>query len=178
MKKAKQWLLILIVTPLAAIAGWCGFLLFLYYVIGPIQGLSHAKDQKFATEGTPKIEIAKQIEEIFGPSRRYISYGISFDEQEWNSEVLLYGRYQLWMQVPVKITSANSGTTTGHPTFQLSEIKINTNTGIVSFSGGKGFYENDWKKLYKAKGDFKVIGLELKTNAPIKNIEAYYNVWR
>jgi hypothetical protein len=35
------------------------------------------------------------------------------------------------------------------------------------------FGKDKWKKIYEAKGDFSVIGVDLKTDAPVTNFEAY-----
>jgi hypothetical protein len=177
MKGIKRWIIILIVTPLAAVAGWWSLLFFGIYFVQPIQNWNH---QAFASEETPKIEVARQIDEIFGHSNRYITYDGNFNP-EWNSHLFLYGRYELLLQVPVKIISAKNVTVTGQPIFRLSEInKITTNNGIVgvSYTNGRTFGQKDWDKIYKAKGDFKSIGFELKTNAAVENIDAYMKASR
>lgn len=85
------------------------------------------------------------------------------------------------MQVPIKIISAKSGTLAGQPVFRLSEIsEITTNNGIAgaSFTNGWTFFQKDWDKIYKARGDFKSIGIQLQTNAPVENINAYIKASR
>jgi hypothetical protein len=176
MGKIKRWLLILIVTPLVTIAAWWVFSFYLFWFVPLIDGeaIQDWKYQKFAAEGVSKIEVASQFEEIFGPSSHYITPEGNLNP-EWNSRLFLYGRYEFLMRVPVKIISAKDGTVAGQPVFYLSEIsEVTTNNNIEPhFGTGWFFSQKKWEILYKAKGDFRVIGIELRTNAPVENIDAY-----
>ena len=130
---------------------------------------------ELATQGTPRVAVAGQMEELFGTSRPTIGIG-GRDKLFWNSRLILYGRYDLMMYVPVIIHSATNAVVTGNPEFQLNEItEVTTNFDVgVSYAGGHWkFGHKEWDQLYQAKGDFSAIGIVLGTNEPVKNVEAF-----
>jgi hypothetical protein len=147
---------------------------FFYYLVAPLQGI---KFQEFTKGKTPRIKIAAQMEELFGPSSRFISFEGN-QEPIWNTQLFLYGRYELCMQVPLKVVSATNGNVVGNPEFFLDEIdRIGVPAGASAGLDVKiihqwRFTQKKWDILYHAKGDFRTIGINLNTNAPVENIEA------
>ena len=80
------------------------------------------------------------------------------------------------MFVPVKIHSPTNLVVAGKPVFLLDEItEVQTNfTAGASHTGEHWkFGHDEWERLYQAKGDFGAIGILLRTNEPVKNVEAY-----
>lgn len=152
-----------------------GLLLIVFYGFWSMVWFRYSSRPKYDTHGTPRIAIAAQMEELFGTSRRSISYGKG-DKPIWHSELVLHGRYGLRMFVPLKIHSPTNAIATGNPEFLLDEItEVQTNFTVgVSHAGGHWkFGQKEWDRLYRAKGDFNAIGIVLRTNEPVKNIEAY-----
>lgn len=142
------------------------------------------KDIHFTREGYIKavrsgfklIPEAQQIEEILGDSDHFISYNGSLElGNEWNTEVFFGGRYCLTMQVPVKMDRAFDRVLAvlGPAKFDLVEIERIDDDGLVRYNpkAERRFTATEWAKIYKAKGDFSVIGIKLKKGPPVKNFE-------
>jgi len=164
-----------------------------YAVILAAMFLTSCRDIAFDLErykqavksGFPKIPQAKQIEQLLGESDHFISYhGSRSLGQEWNTEVFFADRYELAMQVEVKVDYWFSEVleVVGEPKFYLAEI-----TSVDYDNGGVGanmlgihseFGPKEWAKVYQAKGDFSVIGIQLKKNAPVPRFEEYVRATR
>lgn len=156
-----------------------GLLLIIFYAYWSMVWFDYSSKKsgrpKFDTQGTPRIAVAAQMEELFGISHRTISYGKG-DTPVWHSELVLHGRYGLRMFVPVKIHSPTNGVVAGNPVFlldEITEVQTNFTTGVSHMGGHWKFGQKEWDQLYRAKGDFSVIGIVLRTNEPVKNVEAY-----
>lgn len=135
--------------------------------------------------GRRQIPEANQIEELFGESDHFIGYhGDRSIGNDWNTEVHFYGRYALTMQVDVKMpTDFNQvEAVLGEPKFYLIEVgKVRkSDTGQIGANIVNDFKFNldDWKKVYKAKGDFGVIGLDIKKGQPVKDFDLYVQATR
>jgi hypothetical protein len=128
---------------------------------------------QLAKSGWQKIPEARQMEELFGVTDHRVS-NIKSDlvTAEWQSEVYFKDRYQLTMFAPVRLASRAHEVERiiDSPKFQLLEISSVEGRGVAYNSrGSREFGANDWAKLYKSKGDFSVIGIELKQKQPVPN---------
>jgi len=141
--------------------------------------------KKAVRSGLAAIPEAQQIEELLGDSDHFISFhGSRSVGNDWNTEVYFYGRYTLTMQVAVRMGHGFDKVleVLDEPKFYLvevSSIEFVGKDGQLSVSSAEGddwpypFTANDWEKVYQAKGDFSVIGIDLKKDQPVKNFEKY-----
>lgn len=131
--------------------------------------------QEFAANGVSQIEPAAQMNHLFKDCRHFIVYDAN-DQPFFNTDAYFGGRYALTMQVPVEIVSSTSGRMIGDPTFHLNEVgRIEVSpSGQVGayFSRNLEFGMAQWKKVYKADGDWSVIGFDVNPTA-VKNFEKY-----
>jgi hypothetical protein len=97
----------------------------------------------------------------------------------WNTVVYFYGRYELDYQVNVIVDYKKDKISKmdGIPIFRLMEVAPN-HPVVGTFTSGHTFYEQDWKKVVAAKGDFSVIGIHLITNSPVVGFDDYVHSWR
>jgi hypothetical protein len=122
-----------------------------------------------------RLPIAVQFEELFpGKTDHFIThYGFSGEATNlWNSEAYFNGRYSLTMQIPVTVDYRhNTITPAGDPVYYLEEI-TQYDGGLARYGGLHARFGNDeWENLYNSHGDFAVIGLAVKSDAPIPNFE-------
>ena len=140
--------------------------------------------KKAIQSGLDTIPEARQIEELLGDSDHFISYhGSRSVGNDWNTKVFFEGRYVLTMQVPVKMGYQFNKVlkVREEPKFYLSEIEEveyygpkNESIGVsYRSSGQRDFTAAEWAKVYKAGGDFSVIGVNLKRNQPVKDFEKF-----
>lgn len=171
--------------------------LFLLFLLGPLlrdvlyfgifllsvtyYGIAHHGHQEFGQQGVSQIPPAAQMSELFEDCRSYITYGPG-GVSTWNSDAYFDGRYELTMQVPVRITSSQRGRMIGEPQFYLLEVdkvEISASGQVgASFSNQKVFGLDEWEKVYAANGDFAVIGFPLKRNQSVKDFNVYAKATR
>lgn len=135
--------------------------------------------------GLAKIPEAVQFDEVFGKDNvdHFISHsGTRKAGNVWTSTVNFGGRYELSMQIPVKMGRSFDEVLTvqGSPMFVLMEIsEISLENGVSgrmnsSFEKQYGHFDAaKWKKVYEAKGDFSVIGIPLKKDQPVVGFDEY-----
>ena len=133
-----------------------------------IKTVPHVEEIRQIFPNAPKIHYIEQLGLQIGETTRQLAH--------WNTVVWFGGRYELTYQILVvpdygKHSIKESQT----PVFLLGEITEMTDggRGVIFGPGGGRFFEKDWNKVVAAKGDFSVIGIHLKTNAPIAGIENY-----
>ncbi|REJ92439.1 MAG: hypothetical protein DWQ34_13000 [Planctomycetota bacterium] len=167
--------------PLLIVAAW--FLIYFGFYIG-LGNLSVLGHQEFAANGVAQIEPARQMEELFDDCRHSIKYTGRNSVSTWHAEAYFGGRYQLTMQVPVRIESSTRGEVTGEPKFYLIEVRSIHHYGSDGRPGATieqgndwpyPFSAEDWAKVYEAGGDFSVIGINLKTDEPVKGFDDWAN---
>jgi hypothetical protein len=97
----------------------------------------------------------------------------------WNTQVYFHGRYHFTYQVPVTADYTNCMIlgTSGPPVFVLLEVE-KTDGRSTQFSSDWKLSESQWNKVVAAKGDFSVVGIQLKTNQPVANWDAYVKAGR
>ncbi len=129
--------------------------------------------------GFTKIPAALEIEALYGEADHFISYSGPNVDKKWRTEVFFDGRYILTMEIVVKTNQSFNEVieVVGEPSFFLSEaseIIVPKERGVeTTFSGDWKFGLEEWRTLFKAKGDFSAIGIILKKNQPVNNFESY-----
>ena len=110
---------------------------------------------------------------------------LSFAETDFpglSVNTTLYDRYKLNMRIPVKYSEDHTKVLSyGLPICYLLEIRSVDSrddglggTELGGYSGGdlqKHFGDTEWQTLFKANGDFTVLGYELKQDKPVKNFK-------
>jgi hypothetical protein len=93
--------------------------------------------------------------------------------------VVLHGRYELTMQLPVDFDDAGRTVVGyGEPQFYLLEItqfeRLPGGPSHISYGRNLVFGSEEWEKVISANGDFRVIGWTLVTNEPVPGIDDAY----
>ena len=137
--------------------------------------------EKPVPSGLRLIPEAGQMESLFGPALHKIC---NLNERkmtaEWQTLVFVGDRYELAMRAPVRLPESfeHIEAVLKTPEFELREVSAITNNGFGAKYDPKGqhrFDLDDWRKLYRAKGDFSVIGIQLKNQAVV-DFGKYRNV--
>ena len=140
----------------------------------------HRDHPRFAANGVSQIQPALQMNKLYDDCRHFITYGPS-KAPLFNSVAYFGDRYELTMQVPVKILSDGTGKMTGEPQFYLSEVsKVTVSpSGQIGaqFSGGLNFDSDKWKKVYGADGDLSKIGFNTNPTG-VPNFKKYADASR
>lgn len=144
---------------------------------------SAANYHKAVESGRKKIAVVSEIESLFPDSvQNFIGHdGGSFsDPMTWNTEVLLYDRYVLTMQVDVRVDRSFSTVTEvlSAPQFWLIETLQVTPIpgGGWDAINGKNwtFGIDEWEDLVAANGRFESIGISLQHNGSVANFSQMY----
>ena len=150
-------------APLAVV-----LLIALYWVAMLATALARFDHDDFALHGAGQILPAAQMEEMYEHCGHYITYGPK-SVPVFNSVAFFGDRYQLTMQVPVKIDSKTSGTVVGEPVFYLNEVRRVNISGsgqvATSFSAGHEFGAAEWNRVVEANGDYQVLGISINPTA-------------
>lgn len=142
--------------------------------------------KKAVRSGINQIPEASQFDEIFGKDN--VDHSISFSGSlekgsKFYSTAYFEDRYTLTMAVPVRMGRSFDKVleVLGEPKFYFCEVKDIS----VSKSGitGNSYHRNPevpypfdastWNKIYKANGDFSVVGIPIKKNQPVENFQAF-----
>jgi len=144
--------------------------------------------KKAVRSGLSKIPEARQIEELLGDSDHCISYhGSRAVGNDWNTEVYFYKRYVLLMQVPVRMGYEFDEVleVLDQPKFYLVEVRsikyYGSQPGATIEQGDDWpypFTAEEWAKVYEARGDFSVIGIDLKKDQPVKDFDKFVEAGR
>jgi len=141
--------------------------------------------------GYKKLPIAESLEKKFGAwsfithwnIKNDPKYGFKKNEKKWQSLTYIYGRYKVLYAQPV-ILEKNGGKvkeTARPPKLYLSELsRIYGDPDAPSgrYSDFQQVIEGErLKKLIASNWDFKSIGIDLKKDSPLDNIEWEYNYW-
>jgi len=136
----------------------------MYWSVVFHEASKNSHHQEFAVNGISQIAPAQQMADLYPNCRHFITYG-AHDVPLFNSVAYFGDRYELSMQVPVKIESKSLGSMVGDPQFYLlevSSVKVQATGQIsTSFSSDLKFGVVDWEKVYQAKGDFNAIGFRV-----------------
>lgn len=153
--------------------GW----LVLFVAVYILPAIANRNHQEFARNGVHLIKPAAQLDAMFSDCRHYIIYGGEQSRPVWNAVAYFGDRYQLTMQVPVRIESKTEGEVAGPPEFFLIEVysvRLRPDGTVDGASIGKDyrFDEAQWQKVVASGGDFGAIGINLNP-APVPNFRRY-----
>jgi len=128
---------------------------------------------------------ARQFQELFPGALNGFTYytGTSGDPRLY-CQTALYDRYEFKMEVKIRFDKSRRKVEGyGEPTFHLSELGRITHT-----EGGGSYIEmgelqrdfgpQEWQRLYEARGDFSVLGIELVKNRPVPNFRERWEAER
>jgi hypothetical protein len=119
------------------------------------------------------IPTAVEMETLYPATDHFIThYGFDSKPKAWNTVSYFGERYELAMQVEVSIDyKAKTVTQIGEPIFSLLEIEriVPLGGGAFSESVAKDVHISldDWKTLYRNKGDLSSIGI-MKNATPVQ----------
>lgn len=135
-------------------------------------GLNMAEYRQIHMSARTSLPAAVQIEELFGDADHFIThYGMRSEKSNiWNTVTYFGGRYELTMQVRVRVDyDKKCIEVAGSPEFSLVEIRRvrKSTSGLIGADCGKNFRfsEDEWQKVLASGGDFSVIGIELDASS-------------
>ena len=139
------------------------------------------------------IPEVSEFEELFPKFHHELSTESPQAEEQglWELSAGIYKRYVLTMEIKIEFAHLDletkeviSAGSHEEPTFTLWEVN-SVSIPVTFFTPRyasatrtliKSFEVDTWQKLVKTKGDFSVLGIELKKDNPVLNFElAYYN---
>jgi hypothetical protein len=102
---------------------------------------------------------------------RYFTPG---PEPGFDLTVILHGRYELTMQLPVTFDSSGDKVVGyGEPAFYLVEAeKVEGRSVSYATSGARQFGSAEWRRLVASHGDFGAIGYTMIKDQPVPGFEA------
>jgi hypothetical protein len=132
--------------------------------------------------GATAVPIAVEMERTFPATDHFIEYfARGHGPRRWNTQSYFGERYELTMQVDVEINFDALRITgiVGEPKFYLKKADrvevLPDGRAVVSYRGDQPvFGAGDWAKVYKAGGDFSVIGITID-RTPVKDFDKYVN---
>jgi hypothetical protein len=136
---------------------------------------------KALDHGLATIPVARQFQELFpGSHNSYAYYAGVKNTPELQCQTLLYGRYELTLQIEVKFDDQRTKVVSyGDPAFSLEEIESVTffDDGRVGIRNGDlhhRFGAKEWGQVYQAHGEFSALGLKPVKDKPVPNLEAWW----
>lgn len=127
--------------------------------------------------GQTNIDVVKEFQVVYPKAFSYIGYFADTNTfQVWNSEIGLYDRYILTLQINVKVDQSKpSLTALSEPLFILVEVNRVTPAGGGRFDITSHelcrFSREKWLKVFRAHGDLSVLGFNIKTNQPVAHFD-------
>ena len=154
------------------VATACGVLV---WVVGPPFSQS-----RVVASGRATMVPVQQFERLHPGASHFVSYLTgTHGTPTWNSVAGLYGRYELTMQVPVRLNAMRNGVASyGQPVFALAEVRSVTPgaAGALDVTHGgvdATFGPAEWQKVVDRGGDFGALGLSLQMNQPVPGFNTY-----
>ena len=135
--------------------------------------------------GLTTVPHVQEIQGLFPNARinNFISeYGYGYDARKmvvWNTEVFFGGRYILTYQINVTADYKGQRISRiiGNPRFVLVEVNRIFNASPESLgadiAGDYKFNDAQWEKVVANKGDFRVIGIMVLSNAPLPKFNEF-----
>jgi hypothetical protein len=126
------------------------------------------------------IPVAESMTIAFDERKSHISYftGIA-GRPSWNGYAPLHERYVLEVKVPISLGVLRRGVvSSGDPSIFVRELEPITKLpdgGLMIASGASWRLTPEQLRLVAENGgDFSVIGIELVTDRPVENFDAYW----
>jgi len=137
--------------------------------------------RKALGDGLKTIPVAREFQKIFpGAINSYSYYTGEVGPTILNCRIGLYGRYELKFKVRVSLNETRKKVMdyTGAD-FYLAEIesinRLDDGRFYISYGNlHRRFGAKEWEKLFKARGDFTVLGIKLIMDKPVPNFEAWW----
>ena len=159
-----------------AIAAGCVILpvAYLFLLLGLVYINSWPTQESMVHSGYVQIPQAREIDELFGPALHSCSNYEEPDAAQWFTETYFGGRYELVMQVDVRIDrqSGEVAEVRGEPQFSLGEIYRIEGRG-ASYGNWHQFGAEEWEAVVEADGDFSVLGIQIDLENPVDGFEEY-----
>ena len=127
--------------------------------------------------GKSAIPYARQFDRAFPGSSHSIGYFTgTHGNPTWRSSALVHGRYEIRMQVPVRLNTLRNGVSSyGEPRFWLWEV-----AELSSTPGGRDvttygptqiqFGLPEWQRLVESGGDLSRLGIQIDTDRPVRGL--------
>jgi hypothetical protein len=140
------------------------------------------KDYQKATKHAMNAKVVYEFREIF-PTKMITlsSYRIPSVKQSLVVETSLYSKYEFRLGMDVEFDKSWVEVVRfGEPLFQLDVVlaveQLEDGRFSVSYTEGsqRRFGEQEWKKLYEARGDFSVLGISLRKDQPVPLFDEYW----
>ncbi len=137
---------------------------------------------KVVRQGVATLIFPRDVESLFGATNvdHFISkFGGKTQTPVWHSVTYFGGRYRLILQVPIVIDyeKCQLRGAMNSSDLLIDEItKVDLSKPGVTGATTKGQWqlgENEWKWLLKNKGDWSVVKVPIRTDAPVKGFEDY-----
>ena len=129
--------------------------------------------------GRSTVAAVREFHSLFPQAKDGISYYANPNySPTWTSKTGLYHRYVLEVELDIVLDGSKTRViSSGPPKFWLTEVRsVARQPGgatSVSYNGAaeKQFGPSEWSELVKHHGDFRAIGVELKTDQPVKDFD-------
>ncbi len=150
----------------------------------PVDGASNELDchEKVVRQGLESLILPEEVNSLFGAGNvdHFISkIGSKKQIPVWHSVTYFAGRYRLLLQVPISIDyeKCKLNGAMNSAMVQISEItKVEISKSGIAGATMKGQWllgQGEWKWLVKNKGDWSVVKVPIRTNAPVNRFEEY-----
>jgi hypothetical protein len=139
-------------------------------------------DEDRVTPGNPQtIPQVEQFVKLYPLSHRLTVQEGKRWRVEW--QTIIHDRYHVEMKIDLAVgNKAEAGLLPvrayGPISFSIQEYLSVDPNGVTMAGLSSTFGTNEWTRLCAAGGDFSVLGLSLRTNAPIPGIQREINIMR
>ena len=144
--------------------------------------VSAAEYDAAVKEGRKSIPAVFEMESLFTNVHSFIThFNIRNGKRVWNSEVFLYDRYVLTMQVDIEFDPSDTKIVKqGDLLFVLVEVESvrerpSGQQEINYTKNQKTFGIDEWKTLVESHGDFAKIGYTMEKIKPVPNFDVVKN---
>jgi hypothetical protein len=138
------------------------------------KGKNYFRGLDAAQPSAPFVSDHVRLFPAAGVRKRYFTDG---PEPGFDGYVVLYGRYELTMQLPVKFDAAGENVVGyGEPAFYLQEAeKFEDRCVSYNTAGARQFGPREWQRLVTAEGDFNAIGYPMVKDKPVAGFQGLMN---
>lgn len=144
-------------------------------------------EDKIVRDGTQKLSLAREVNLLFGATNVdhfLASYATQADGPSLNSITSFGGRYTLTIQIPIAIDYKNCKVkgSIGEPFIEVSETaKVEIERSGAAVATPDGYWrlsESEWKRFVSNNGNWSVVKIPIRTNAPVKGFAEYVRQMR
>jgi hypothetical protein len=122
----------------------------------------------------PSAPYVSDFVRMFPSAKVRKSYFTAGPEPGFDVSVILHGRYELTMKLPVNFDSSGEKVVGyGEPAFYLNEAeRVEGRTITYDSSGARQFGSAEWRRIVASNGDFEAIGYKMIKDQPVPGLEA------